>query len=782
MPETSVQTAAHPPPPFPPPSSRGSGMDDQQRVELVLSELEALPTLSPVATRLLSLGTDNEVELDAIVELIEADPTLTGKILGLCRRAGLSISEQITTVKHAAVMLGLETVRSAVLSVAVYEVFEAEGEQAEERAMAAAIRSGSDSLAQASFDRTGFWRYSIGVATAAEMLAASRKDLSIRPQEAFVAGLLAEIGKLMLDFAVPKGYARVLEYAAQRNVSASKASRQLLGIDHHQAGAYVGERWGLPEALLEVMRGEVVPEENESSSGGELLGVVGTGIALCRTQHIGFSGEPVLGSDPVGAVEIMGKAGFTPQVLASVSDRLHASVSARCEVMGLDEQSAHHLLLHSIARANEHLDRLNQNLTRRTRQAREMERTVTTLEWFGRAVKGVGKTISAGRIPGAIAVSAARTFGGDRWGLMHLQGERWIWSEHDARGIQTDEQTVEASSIAQAIERLEAEDRRHFVLDDRAVVLGSVAPRSDAALTKAQSSLISQWSLAVRAMSASQQAAMLAVGMSDRAVAPGPRNPGPRAPSPPQPDPEPLDEALPPAPQAQEEVVIPESELLTGTLSAIQSIAMHLRSQGPLLKSLVAHEQHAPLINAVVTSTASLAALNKGVAALRQCREPESGTHSLREIADSAVDTVVLATRWKGTFDTRGVDPANYLLLDRGMIESALNELLLNAIDSSPSGEVLIEAHRAGPKGRWELCVVDRGDGFDPQDAERMFDPFVSGRSGSKHAGLGLTRVRAWMRSHGGDAELKRTEDGRTRAKLIFTELGSPAGERRTAA
>ena len=121
--------------------STGRGrMQARDRVELVLSQLDALPTLSPVATRLLSISADDEVQLDEIVGLIEADPTLAGKILGLCRRAGLAMSERVTTVKHAAVMLGLEAVRAAVLSVAVYETLDAHGEEADDRAMAAVMR------------------------------------------------------------------------------------------------------------------------------------------------------------------------------------------------------------------------------------------------------------------------------------------------------------------------------------------------------------------------------------------------------------------------------------------------------------------------------------------------------------------------------------------------------------------------------------------------------------------------------------------------------------------
>ncbi|MCB1280513.1 MAG: HDOD domain-containing protein [Salinibacterium sp.] len=383
---------------------------ERARLELVLGQLDELPTLSPVATRLLSLGSDDDVDLDSIVSLIEADPTLTGKILGLCRRAGLAVTEQITTVKHAAVMLGLETVRSAVLSVAVYEALEAQGQEADERALAAAVRLGSDSLASAAFDRTGFWRYSIGVAAAAELIAAERREPGLRPQEAFVAGLLAEIGKLMLDFAVPKGYARVLGYAERQGLSASEAAEQLLGIDHHSAGAHVAGRWGLPEALIEIIRG------TQARDGDPLMGVVGSAVALCRGMHIGFSGEPAGVFD---SAAVASTAGVTPQAMASIVNRLHESVSERCGVLGLDEVSTHDMLMQSIARANRQLDTLNQSLTHRSRAADSIERTMAAIEWFGRATA----EHTSERLAGAIAVSAARVIGGDRWALVRREAE-----------------------------------------------------------------------------------------------------------------------------------------------------------------------------------------------------------------------------------------------------------------------------------------------------------------------------------------------------------------------
>ena len=75
-----------------------------QAVEELLEQVDALPTLSPVALRLLALGSADEVDIDEVVALLESDPALTAMILGLCRRADRGLGDRIDTVKRAVVI------------------------------------------------------------------------------------------------------------------------------------------------------------------------------------------------------------------------------------------------------------------------------------------------------------------------------------------------------------------------------------------------------------------------------------------------------------------------------------------------------------------------------------------------------------------------------------------------------------------------------------------------------------------------------------------------------
>ncbi|QKK07213.1 MAG: HDOD domain-containing protein [Planctomycetota bacterium] len=187
------------------------------QVEVILQSVDSLPTLSPVANRVLSIGSSDRADFGELTRLIEADPALTSKIIGLCRRAALGLGDRITTVKRALVMLGFDAVRAAVLSVSVYELL---SDEARHRDGQLSESEGAPTSKRA-LDRVGFWMYSVGVASAAEMLAHEHRKLRVKPDEAFVAGLLHGLGKPILDLLLPRAYGRVVELTEQRRTDAA---------------------------------------------------------------------------------------------------------------------------------------------------------------------------------------------------------------------------------------------------------------------------------------------------------------------------------------------------------------------------------------------------------------------------------------------------------------------------------------------------------------------------------------------------------------------------------
>src|SRR6476619_6065148 len=145
-------------------------MSDQRdkRIDLILQQLEELPTLPAIAVKVLEATGRDDSDAKEVVKLIESDPALTTRILQLVHRADVGASGQVTSVDRAVVLLGFEAIRSAVLAVSVFETFKE-----------AQPRLG------AHFRRDEFWKHCVAVACAAELLAAALpKSAGIDPSEA----------------------------------------------------------------------------------------------------------------------------------------------------------------------------------------------------------------------------------------------------------------------------------------------------------------------------------------------------------------------------------------------------------------------------------------------------------------------------------------------------------------------------------------------------------------------------------------------------------------------
>ncbi len=124
-----------------------------RQVELILRQVDSVPTLPEVATRLLKLTASSEVETEEVINLIRADQSLTARLLSLASRADTGLRKEARTVGKAVVLLGFEAVRSAVLSIKVFEMFTQEAPES------------------SGLDRREFWKHSLAVACAAELLA-----------------------------------------------------------------------------------------------------------------------------------------------------------------------------------------------------------------------------------------------------------------------------------------------------------------------------------------------------------------------------------------------------------------------------------------------------------------------------------------------------------------------------------------------------------------------------------------------------------------------------------
>jgi putative nucleotidyltransferase with HDIG domain len=313
--------------------------------EQTLAHLDSLPTLAPVVVELMALTADERSGAADLARVVRADPALTTRVLAVANSAAFGARIEITTLEQAIVRLGFDLIRNLVLAAKIFECFPPDAPGATDRP----------------FERTEFWKHALGVACAARRLAKQAPRLRIDAEQAFLAGLLHDIGKVALDAVFPRAYARALQQAETTRGDIADSERAILGVDHTNAGRQLAQRWRLPSFLRDViwlhhLSVEALPDQLETP---RLISLVQLADTLVREQRIGQSGNYVTHRS---STQLAASLDISEPALAQCAQALVADVADQCALLGLDRGSPETLYLQSLASANSDLSRLNTRL------------------------------------------------------------------------------------------------------------------------------------------------------------------------------------------------------------------------------------------------------------------------------------------------------------------------------------------------------------------------------------------------------------------------------------
>ena len=205
----------------------------------ILEGLESIPALPTAANRMIVLLRDPDVEIVEVVQTIEYDPGLTSNVLRLANSAYFGGPRTISSLRDAIMRLGFNRIFQLVITSAILPV-------------AKQAVKGYDLPAGELLD------HSIAVAIGAEELG---RQLHLRvPPATFTAGLLHDLGKIVLGTFLQVDAGPIIALALQEQVSFEVAEEQVLGIDHAEAGAALLERWSIPGPVVETVRWHHHPE------------------------------------------------------------------------------------------------------------------------------------------------------------------------------------------------------------------------------------------------------------------------------------------------------------------------------------------------------------------------------------------------------------------------------------------------------------------------------------------------------------------------------------------
>ena len=744
-----------------------------RKLQLIVDQIDNLPTLPAVATRVLALAASEDSSARDLTEIIEADQSLTGRILALVNSAGFSRGNPVTTVARAVGLLGFEAIRNSVLSLKVFDQFSRKG--------SSAFRS--------AFDRTGFWKHSLGVATAAQMIA--RRVRRVSPEEAFVCGLLHDIGKIALDYALPKTFDQVVRRVVAQRVTFASAELRILGLDHTAVGRRLAANWQFPDVLGNViwLHHQGAEHLPEGVAGRELIEVVHLANLLVRRERVGASSPP----DESGALaDAAARLKLDDEHLKAVGKDLRTVVAEHVKTLGLENSDEQDLFCESLQHANAELGRMNQQLAATRRLLERQRRHAEALAALSRKVHEA-ETLSALQIALArefmewldAAVCVVYCFGAD---LGYVEGtlaararrqtERFLFETTGAEGEVlpaaggqyglTRAERSEAWLFERLGERMGEGEFYSYPLWGGERPLGAVVfswPEGRPVPTRAEADelgvLATAAGTAVIAWQRRERLAELAGKLAEANRA---------------------------ACEAQEELIERRNLASLGAMAAgaaheINNPLAVVSGRAQMLVEIETDEKKRKSLQIVCQQAERASSI---VSEMMNFSRPLA---AVRRSTDVAVIVRKASQRVASQATEQGIDLTTEIVpdappacVDGAQVEWAVEELVENALAATESGGRVTIAVEHDPAGSLlTVSVADTGCGMDAETLARACDPFFSGRHSGKRHGLGLAKVRRIAEANAAGFRLDSTPGEGTVARLVF-DVGDPAPQAGAAA
>jgi len=213
-----------------------------EKLKTLVSQLRSLPSLPSLYFRIIEALSKEETTLEQIGEIIASDPSMTAKILQLVNSAFFGIARRIANPVEAVQFLGVGRIRSLVLSLHVFSRFE----QAKFK----------------NFSIEQVWKHSLSTGLVAQKIARLEKMDRALVDETYVAGMLHDIGKVMLAASLPEQYENALAISQEERIPVLEAERHVFGSTHAEVGAYLLGLWGLPITIVEAVAFHHAPRQS----------------------------------------------------------------------------------------------------------------------------------------------------------------------------------------------------------------------------------------------------------------------------------------------------------------------------------------------------------------------------------------------------------------------------------------------------------------------------------------------------------------------------------------
>jgi len=729
---------------------------NEKQINLILANIDRLPTLPAVAIKLMTISSAEDINLDEVIALIESDPAMSATILSMCRSADKGLSDRITTVRRAVIMLGLEAVQVAALSVHVYQQLETQ-QNAEEGGF---------------FDRPGFWVHSLAVACACETIARAYPQIGVPSEQAFLGGLLHDLGKLALELILPKAYQRVLSMSSARHCAICLVERTMLGIDHHTAGKRLAEHWGLADPIRDAiwLHSQSIESLPEGAS-RPMVSIVTMGESWARDMHLGWAGDF---GEALDLYELAAQLKIKPDFFKNNAPSVIEGVSSRGQILGLGEHAQQDLLVESLTAANRRLAGLNTDLRKKVAIGASSDRLLESIGAFlehakaGDAPEQVFCSMvhSASILVGAARAAVIFQQGVDQpWKTMMIDQGEIVEQSREVDPPRCEHEAVRPGMLAdanaaQSMELASLDWLRKLFMSVKEIgapmLIGSKDAQDGASLDQPSYLIImpkmgSGIERVVATPGFERVRALWGRALIESIMGEKGRRVG-----------EELAAANHAMTALRHELTTKESLVQLGKMAAGAAHEMNtplaiIRGRGQQLFERVGTQRERESARAIAAASDQLSDL---ITSLHMIAEPPTPhlamidpvlmVRQAIEIARDRCHYQNIKARVQLSADEH-IEP---IMMDIDLMAQAIAEPIINAVQANPNTIVSVRIESEYGNGRLKIGITDRGSGFTNRSIKHAFDPFFSELGAGRRSGLGLTRARGLIELHKGEIAL----------------------------
>ncbi len=220
-------------------------MESNDITKKIIQEIDEIPPLPDVVVKVMRMSRNPDTTANDLTNVISKDQALTGNILKLCNSAHYGLPRVVSSLQQAVMYLGFHTVRNLVITCSVSNLFSADRKIY-------------------GYEENGLWKNSVATAMVSEKL--SKNFCREQADTAFTAGLLIDVGHLIIGLKIQDTAETILEMITEQNMNDLEAERHALGFTHAELGGHLVDQWNFPEELVHAIRFHRSPQDAPSKS------------------------------------------------------------------------------------------------------------------------------------------------------------------------------------------------------------------------------------------------------------------------------------------------------------------------------------------------------------------------------------------------------------------------------------------------------------------------------------------------------------------------------------